>query len=304
MEFGDLLDIIEKYPAELQRVKKEYMYLLSTLTYAPEISENTFLTQVKKISEYGSILIVYKIKENQVISIIGSGTLIVEPKLIHSGKSVAHIEDVVVHPDHRNKGISGKILEYLKRLAVTWNCYKIILDCAPALKPVYEKSGFRQKSVQMAYYIENEIDMGMNASTGIAPLIAECPVCSNIIKRNGFSKQGDINLFIYFTPVQEDIPFNKDVEQDKICEVNKILDTRSEVCDVDRAKILYIINVLDLTQKFKIVPNQNVIFVYISTISSIKGDQFEWEKDNIFLDKIIAGNHGFSMKVTEPLSVV
>lgn len=289
MEFGDLLDVVEKYPDELQMIQKEYMYLLSTLTHAPEISENTFLNQIKKISEYGSILILYKIRENEGISIIGSGTLIVEPKLIHSGKSVGHIEDVVVHPDHRNKGISGKILEYLKRLAVTWNCYKIILDCSPALKPVYEKSGFRQKSVQMAYYIENEIDMGMNASASIAPLIAECPVCLDVIKRNGFSKRGDINLFIYFTLVQEDIPFNKDVEQDKIREVNKILDTRSEICDVDRAKILYIINVLDLTQKFKIVPNQNVIFVYISTISSIKGDKFEWEKDNTFLDKIIAG---------------
>ena len=87
MEFGDLLDIIEKSPDNLTNIQNEYMYLLSTLTLAPELSPTSFLTQVRKISEYGSIVIVY-VLVNGKIRITGSGTLIVEPKLIHSGKSV------------------------------------------------------------------------------------------------------------------------------------------------------------------------------------------------------------------------
>ena len=295
MEFGDLLDIIEKSPDNLTNIQNEYMYLLSTLTLAPELSPTSFLTQVRKISEYGSIVIVY-VLVNGKIRITGSGTLIVEPKLIHSGKSVGHIEDVVVHPEYRKRGISGKILEYLKRLSVQWNCYKIILDCAPGLKAVYEKSGFRQKSIQMAYYIEDEVDLALNGVKNASALIPDCAFVKDFMQRNGFSISADepANLFIYFVTVQEDIPFIQEREQEKIREANKLLNTFSENANrSDNYRILYIVNVLDLTQKYKFVSCQNVDFLYISTISQVSGSRFEWEKDNSFLDKL-AGTSGLS----------
>lgn len=284
MEFGDLLDVIEKYPDKIGEIQTEYMYLLSTLTLAPDIESAAFLTQVKKISRYGSILIIYEESADASFRIFGCGTLIVEPKLIHSGMSVGHIEDVVVHPDYRKRGISGKILDYLKRLSVTWNCYKIILDCAPSLKAVYEKSGFRQKSISMAYYVENEIDMALHTSKCATALIPPCPYVGDIIKRNGFVNSGDNATFIYFKTVQGDIPFADDVEQEKICEIQGILEKGGHS---KMARVLYIVNVFDVVQKYKIISNQNVVFLYITTISQIKGSCFEWEKDNSFLDKII-----------------
>ena len=86
-------------------------------------------------------------------AIIATGTVIIEPKIIHQGKNVGHIEDIVVSKEMRNKGISQEILTILKSFALKENCYKIILDCDEAIKKVYVKNGFIIKGIQMAKYI-------------------------------------------------------------------------------------------------------------------------------------------------------
>jgi glucosamine-phosphate N-acetyltransferase len=81
--------------------------------------------------------------------IIASGTIIIEPKLIRGGKSVGHIEDIVVKSAHRGKQISSDILNLLKNIARENNCYKVILDCNEEVKKVYNRSGFEEKGIQM-----------------------------------------------------------------------------------------------------------------------------------------------------------
>ena len=93
------------------------------------------------------IILVCILRTNDDILIIGTGTLIKEPKIIHGGKSVGHIEDIVVHPLYRNKHIAQTILNKLTEYGA--DCYKIILDCNPTLEPFYEKSGFNKKCIQM-----------------------------------------------------------------------------------------------------------------------------------------------------------
>jgi len=82
------------------------------------------------------------------IKLIGAGTIIIEPKIIHGGKSVGHIEDVIVHPHYRNQGIAqtilNKLVEYSKK-----ECYKVILNCNPNMETFYNKSGFEKKCIQM-----------------------------------------------------------------------------------------------------------------------------------------------------------
>jgi glucosamine-phosphate N-acetyltransferase len=76
--------------------------------------------------------------------IVGSTTLIIEPKFIHNGGIVGHIEDVVVNKDFQGKKIGEKIMKYLIEIAKNRGCYKTILDCTDDVKPFYEKLGFRQ----------------------------------------------------------------------------------------------------------------------------------------------------------------
>jgi glucosamine-phosphate N-acetyltransferase len=76
--------------------------------------------------------------------IVGSTTLIIEPKFIHNGGIVGHIEDVVVNKDFQGKKIGEKIMKYLIEIAKNRGCYKTILDCTDDVKPFYEKLGFKQ----------------------------------------------------------------------------------------------------------------------------------------------------------------
>lgn len=83
--------------------------------------------------------------------IVGSTTMIIEPKFIHDGGNVAHIEDVVVSKEYQGKGIGELLMRSLLDLAKDSNCYKIILDCSDEIKPFYEKIGFKKTSNGMRY---------------------------------------------------------------------------------------------------------------------------------------------------------
>ena len=79
--------------------------------------------------------------------IVGSTTMIIEPKFIHDGGNVAHIEDVVVSKEYQGKGIMQSLLD----LAKDNNCYKTILNCSDEVKPFYEKIGFKRTSNGMRF---------------------------------------------------------------------------------------------------------------------------------------------------------
>ena len=83
--------------------------------------------------------------------VVGSTTMIIEPKFIHGGGNVAHIEDVVVSKEHHGKGIGEMLMNSLLKLAKENNCYKTILDCSDEVKPFYEKIGFKRFSNCMRY---------------------------------------------------------------------------------------------------------------------------------------------------------
>ena len=78
--------------------------------------------------------------------VVGAATLFIEPKFIHNGGNVGHIEDVVVDKNYQGKKIGEKIIKYLLEEAKTNGCYKTILDCSDEVKPFYEKLGFKHNA--------------------------------------------------------------------------------------------------------------------------------------------------------------
>jgi glucosamine-phosphate N-acetyltransferase len=78
--------------------------------------------------------------------IVGAATLLLEPKFIHNGGIVGHIEDVVVDKKFQGKKIGEKIISYLLDFAKSKGCYKTILDCVDDVKPFYEKLGFKHSA--------------------------------------------------------------------------------------------------------------------------------------------------------------
>jgi glucosamine-phosphate N-acetyltransferase len=83
--------------------------------------------------------------------IVASTTLLIEPKFIHEGGLVGHIEDVVVDKNFQGQKIGAKIMKYLLEIAKNRGCYKTILDCTEEVKPFYEKLGFKHTANELRF---------------------------------------------------------------------------------------------------------------------------------------------------------
>ena len=145
-------EFIENNKPSITEINNQYTELLSSLTKADKLSNDFFLQKIEEISTIGEIIICYYIDNIDKIHIIGTGTIIYEPKIIHNGKYVGHIEDIVVSEKHRNLGIARSILTELKKHAYVKDCYKVILDCSEENIKFYEKNDFIYKGAQMAVY--------------------------------------------------------------------------------------------------------------------------------------------------------
>jgi len=153
IKFIDLMDLINQYSDNANIIKDKHLSLLSELSIVTDLDTNLYLEHLEKISNMGTIIVSYienPLSEN--FDIIASGTIIIEPKLIRGGKSVGHIEDIVVKSTYRGKQISSDILNMLKNNAREKDCYKVILDCNEEVKKVYNRSGFEEKGIQMGIY--------------------------------------------------------------------------------------------------------------------------------------------------------
>jgi glucosamine-phosphate N-acetyltransferase len=138
MLYCDILEL------NLNTIKNDYIRLLQQLTTAPDIPLQLFINNIHDICQSGKIIVCQV--DNKIIA---TGTILYETKIIHGGKKVGHIEDIVVDQAYRGKGIASQILKRLIEDAK--DCYKVILDCNKDNIHFYEKNGFVQKNVQMTY---------------------------------------------------------------------------------------------------------------------------------------------------------
>ena len=88
-------------------------------------------------------------------SVVGSITILIEKKFIHSCGKVAHIEDVVTRKGYEGRGIGSILVRKALDFAATHNCYKVILDCSNGNVAFYENNEFRRYGVSMRYNLPN-----------------------------------------------------------------------------------------------------------------------------------------------------
>jgi glucosamine-phosphate N-acetyltransferase len=131
---------------------KNYLLLLKQLTIIEphKISREMFDTFIDKLGINHQIYVIEELKLN---IIIGTITMVIEPKLIHNMGLVCHIEDVVVDSKFRGLGLSKLLIDKSIELATKNGCYKIILDCSDLNKPIYEKRGFVNNGNLMSLYL-------------------------------------------------------------------------------------------------------------------------------------------------------
>ncbi len=125
-----------------------FLESLDTLKKASDLDKEKANEILKKIKSNSSHVIFVAILDGKVV---GSTTILIEPKFIHNGGKVAHIEDVVVTKEYQGKGIGEKLIRSLLDYAKKNDCYKTILDSSDDVKPFYEKIGFKKHSNCMRF---------------------------------------------------------------------------------------------------------------------------------------------------------
>jgi len=125
-----------------------FLESLDSLRKASDLEEGNAKLVLKKIRSNQNHVIMVADLDDQ---IVGSITLLIEPKFIHQGGLVGHIEDVVVNSKFQGKGIGEQLVNVALEYAKNHGCYKTILDCDDNVKPFYEKIGFKRNSNAMRF---------------------------------------------------------------------------------------------------------------------------------------------------------
>ncbi len=125
-----------------------FLESLDSLRKASDLEEDNAKLVLKKIRSNQNHVIMVADLDGQ---IVGSITLLIEPKFIHQGGLVGHIEDVVVRSELQSKGIGEQLVNAALEYAKNHGCYKTILDCDDNVKPFYEKIGFKRNSNAMRF---------------------------------------------------------------------------------------------------------------------------------------------------------
>lgn len=133
----------------------QYCNLLKQLTVidTDRVTKEDFIKQLTVINKNPYHKIFVAILSGK---IIGTITILIEPKIIHNFASVAHIEDVVVDINYRHYGVGSFLMN--KAIWISkrddYKCYKIILDCAIETCDFYKKFGFVVKENQMVLRLD------------------------------------------------------------------------------------------------------------------------------------------------------
>ncbi len=125
-----------------------FLTSLDSLKKASDLNEDKAKDVFNKIKSNPNHIVFVVILDDKVV---GSTTLLIEPKFIHQGGKVGHIEDVVIAKEVQGSGIGEKLINFILDYAKKNDCYKTILDCSDDVKPFYEKIGFKKHSNSMRF---------------------------------------------------------------------------------------------------------------------------------------------------------
>jgi len=125
-----------------------FLTTLDSLRQASDIDKNKAEEIFEKINSNPDHIVAIAELDGK---IVGATTLLIEPKFIHKGGLVGHIEDVVVDKNFQGQKIGEKIMKYLLEYAKNRGCYKTILDSTDDVKPFYEKLGFKHIANELRF---------------------------------------------------------------------------------------------------------------------------------------------------------
>lgn len=132
--------------------KADHAAYIETLQVLTTVGDVTLALFADLLEEWNLLSSVYHprviVDENN--TVVATGMLVVEKKLIHGCGKVGHIEDIAVASGQQGKRLGNQMIASLSEIAKENGCYKVILDCLAKNVGFYEKCGYKNAGVQMS----------------------------------------------------------------------------------------------------------------------------------------------------------
>lgn len=127
---------------EYDDIDKGFLEVLENLLL-PEIDNENTKNILKKI-KLNPLHKIFVAQDDTNGKIVGTTTLLIEPKFINKGMQVGYIEDVSVRKGYEGLGIGFKLVNHATNYAISnGGCKKILLYCSEKNRPFYEKLGYK-----------------------------------------------------------------------------------------------------------------------------------------------------------------
>uniref|UniRef100_A0A5S6QYG6 Glucosamine 6-phosphate N-acetyltransferase n=1 Tax=Trichuris muris TaxID=70415 RepID=A0A5S6QYG6_TRIMR len=141
-------------PLHITDVNKGYLKLLSQLTEVGDVSHDDFVEKFRLIQNRTDSYYILVIEDTYMKIIVGTCSLVVEHKFIHSCGLRGRLEDLVVLREYRSRQLGKLLLESLRQLAKHLRCYKVSLECKDHLVPYYEQFGFQKEEGNSNFLVQ------------------------------------------------------------------------------------------------------------------------------------------------------
>ena len=123
-------------------IDKGFLDVLENLV-PPDISDKEHAKNILQKIKMNPLHKIFVAEDDSNGKVVGTTTLLIEPKFINKGMKVGYIEDVSVRKEYEGLGIGSKLLIYATNHAVSREgCRKVLLYCSQKTKPFYEKLGY------------------------------------------------------------------------------------------------------------------------------------------------------------------
>jgi len=121
--------------------KDQFLSLLNELNtvgaYDDDLWERVFTSITTHPSQYCLVATIGP-------TIVGTISGFIRQTFLHEGGKTGYPEDVIVHPDHRNKGICTNLMSAMDEIFMKEACYKSLGICEFGMHTMYKSSGYNR----------------------------------------------------------------------------------------------------------------------------------------------------------------
>lgn len=128
--------------ADAYALKELYFHYLTAYPPKEEQDMTAWMNMLDRMEKDGHMQLLVAEVDGKVVSTV---QMAIVENLTHNMRPFAVIENVVTHPDYRNKGYASALLEKASGLAKEHRCYKVFLETGSNKESTlnfYKQNGF------------------------------------------------------------------------------------------------------------------------------------------------------------------